>query len=53
MRITTQIIAIGLAVICLPAIGFAQKKKAKNPNVLIDLEYAKIDGFLLKPPPAV
>ncbi|SVA54553.1 uncharacterized protein METZ01_LOCUS107407, partial [marine metagenome] len=48
MRCTTQLIVFGLAVICLPAIGFAQKKKAKNPNSLFDLEYAKVDGISLK-----
>ncbi len=48
MRCTTQSIVFGLAVICLPAIGFAQKKKAKNPNSLFDLEYAKVDGISLK-----
>ena len=48
MRFTTQLIVFGLAVICLPAIGFAQKKKVKNPHSLYDLEYAKVDGAVLK-----
>jgi acetyl esterase/lipase len=48
MRFTTQSIVFGLAVICLPAIGFAQKKKAKNPHSLYDLEYANVDGISLK-----
>jgi cephalosporin-C deacetylase-like acetyl esterase len=48
MRFTIQSIVFGLAVICLPAIGFAQKKKAKNPNSLFDLEYANVDGISLK-----
>jgi hypothetical protein len=48
MRFTTQIIIFGLAVICLPGIGFAQKKKGKNPHSFFDLEYAKGDGISLK-----
>ena len=48
MRFTTQLIPFGLALICLPAIGNAQKKKAKKPNSLFDLEYAKVDGISLK-----
>ena len=48
MRFTTQSIAFGLAVLCLPIIGFGQKKKAKNPNSFFDLEYAKVDGISLK-----
>jgi acetyl esterase/lipase len=48
MRFTTQVIVFGLAVLCLPIIGFGQKKKAKNPNSFFDLEYAKVDGISLK-----
>ena len=48
MRCTTQLIVFGLAALFLSAIGFAQKKKAKNPNSLFDLEYATVDGISLK-----
>ena len=48
MRFTTQFIVFGLSVICLPANGFAQKKKAKNPHSFLDLEYARVDGIFLK-----
>ena len=48
MRFPTQLIVFGLAVLCLPIIGLAQKKKAKNPHSLYDLEYAKVDGISLK-----
>jgi len=48
MRSTTQSITLGLAFLCLSAIGVAQKKKAKNPNSFFDLEYAKVDGISLK-----
>ena len=48
MRFTTQLIAFGLAVLCLPIIGFGQKKKAKNLHSFFDLEYAKVDGISLK-----
>ena len=46
MRFTTQLIAFGLAVLCLPIIGFGQKKKAKNLHSFFDLEYAKVGGVL-------
>jgi acetyl esterase/lipase len=48
MRSTTQSMTLGLAFLCLSAIGVAQKKKAKNPNSFFDLEYAKVDGISLK-----
>jgi len=48
MRFTSQLIVFGLTVLYLPAIGNAQKKKAKNPHSLYDLEYAKVDGISLK-----
>jgi acetyl esterase/lipase len=39
---------VALLILGLPVLGVAQKKKAKNPNSLYDLEYAKVDGISLK-----
>ncbi len=48
MRKTTQSIALSLFVLFLPFLGLAQKKKVKNPNSLIDIEYARVDDISLK-----
>ncbi len=39
---------VAFLILGLPLLGVAQKKKAKNPNSLYDLEYAKVDGISLK-----
>ena len=44
----TKRLFIAFLILGLPLLGVAQKKKAKNPNSLHDLEYAKVDGISLK-----
>ena len=44
----TKRLLLALIIFGLPILGLGQKKIAKNPHSLYDLEYAKVDGISLK-----